>query len=210
MKCKGDLNIHNHLKVGGKIAVDGDVNADSIRVGGKLEADKVVAQKYIETSILYTRNGATATRIEIERRGKVRGPLVGEIVTIKDRAEVEDIHADRIQLRRGCRAGNLYGRVIWIDTGCDVESVTYTEELRSDSSVRIRHGVLQNQIRSPFEALHLISEKDTTTSEYLPNPYWDTSFKDVRDDRRIAIQKLLIGFSQKLDDVAHKLNKEMI
>lgn len=140
MKCRGDLSIHNHIKVGGKIAVDGDVTADSIRVGGKLEADKVVAQKYIETSILYTRQGAKATRIEIERRGKVRGPLVGDIVTIKDRASVEDIYANRIQLRRGCKAGNLYGRVIWIDTGCDVDSVTYTEELRSDSSVRIRHG----------------------------------------------------------------------
>jgi len=140
MKCRGDLVISDHVKVGGKIAVDGDLSAKSIRVGGRLEADKVVAKQYIETNVLYTRYGAKATRIEIERRGKVRGPLIGDIVTIKDRASVEDIYADRIQLRRGCRAGNLYGNVIWIDTGCDVDSVTYTDELRADASVRIRRG----------------------------------------------------------------------
>jgi cytoskeletal protein CcmA (bactofilin family) len=140
MKCRGDLVISDHVKVGGKIAVDGDLSAKSIRVGGKLEADKVVAEQYIETNILYTRNGAKATRIEIERRGKVRGPLIGDIITIKDRASVEDVYAERIQLRRGCRAGNLYGNVVWIDTGCDVDSVTYTDELRADASVRIRSG----------------------------------------------------------------------
>jgi cytoskeletal protein CcmA (bactofilin family) len=140
MKCRGDLVISDHVKVGGKINVDGELSAKSIRVGGKLEADKVVAQQYIETNILYTRYGAKAARIEIDRRGKVRGPLIGDIITIKDRASVEDIHGDRIQLRRGCRAGNLYGKVIWIDTGCDVDSVTYTDELRADASVRIRRG----------------------------------------------------------------------
>lgn len=140
MKCRGDLVISDHIKVGGKIVVDGDIDAKSVRVGGKLEADKVVAEQYIETNVLYTRYGAKATRIEIERRGKVRGPLIGDIITVKDRASVEDIYADRIQLRRGCRAGNLYGNVIWIDTGCDVDSVTYTDELRADASVRIRGG----------------------------------------------------------------------
>lgn len=77
-------------------------------------------------------------------------------------------------------------------------------------SVRIRHGVLQNQIRSTFEALHLISEKDTTTGEYLPNPYWDTILEDVSEKSRLAIQELLANFSREVDEAAQKLNKEMI
>jgi hypothetical protein len=77
-------------------------------------------------------------------------------------------------------------------------------------SVRIRHGVLQNQIRSPFEALHLISEKDTTTGEYLSNPYWNTRLEDVSAESRVSIQKLLANFSREVDELAQKLNKEMI
>ena len=77
-------------------------------------------------------------------------------------------------------------------------------------SVRIRHGVLQNQIRSPFEALYLISEKDTTTGEYLLNSYWDIRIEDVSEESRLKIQALLAKFSREVDDVAQKINKEMI
>ncbi|MDL2124449.1 MAG: hypothetical protein LWX51_15550, partial [Deltaproteobacteria bacterium] len=77
-------------------------------------------------------------------------------------------------------------------------------------SVRIRHGVLQNQIRSPFEVLHLISEKDTTTGEYLSNPYWDTILEDVSEESHLAIQGLLANFSREVDEAAQKLNKKMI
>jgi hypothetical protein len=77
-------------------------------------------------------------------------------------------------------------------------------------SVRIRHGVLQNQIRSPFEMLHLISEKDKTTGEYLSNPFWDKKLENVSNDTRLSIQKLLADFSRKVDEIAQKLNKEMI
>ena len=77
-------------------------------------------------------------------------------------------------------------------------------------SVRIRHGVLQNQIRSPFEASHLMAEKDTTTGEYLQNSYWISKLPDVPDLTSETIQKYLSTFSQKVDVVAQKLNKEMV
>jgi len=77
-------------------------------------------------------------------------------------------------------------------------------------SVRIRHGVLQNQIRSPFEALYLISEKDTRTGEYLSNSYWDTRLEDISEESRLAVQAHLANFSREVDEVAQKLNKEMI
>jgi hypothetical protein len=77
-------------------------------------------------------------------------------------------------------------------------------------SVRVRHGVLQNQIRSIFEALHLISEKDTNTGEYLPNSYWESRFVDITENQRSEIQGHLGAFSRKVDDVSQRLNREMI
>jgi hypothetical protein len=76
-------------------------------------------------------------------------------------------------------------------------------------SARIRHGVLQNQIRSPFEASHLISEKDTTSGEYLENAYW---YNKILAPTSVysEVQKQLAVFSQTVDDIALKLNKEMV
>ena len=77
-------------------------------------------------------------------------------------------------------------------------------------SVRIRHGVLQNQVRSPLETLHLISEKDAATGNYLDNPYWDGRLTELSEDTIKAIRKQLALFSRKVDDVALKLNKTMV
>ena len=113
------------------------MKADSIRVGGKLEADKAEAEKFIETSVLRTRLGAKAKRIELGRRGEARGPLIGEVVVVKERCSVEDVWGDEIQLRGRAQARRLYGRKVHVEHGCDVESVVYTEELRSEPSVRM-------------------------------------------------------------------------
>jgi cytoskeletal protein CcmA (bactofilin family) len=138
-KVYGNLSLSERLRVGGRAAVDGHVKADSIRVGGKLEAYKAEAEKSIEASVLRTRHGAKATRIEIGRKGEVRGPLIGQIVVAKERSELEDVWADEIQLRSRARAGHLYGRRVHLEHGCEVEGVTYTEELRSEPSVRMRN-----------------------------------------------------------------------
>ena len=63
----------------------------------------------------------------------------GQVVIAKERSELEDVWADEIQLRSRTRAGHLYGRRVHLENGCEVEGVTYTEELRSDPSVRMRN-----------------------------------------------------------------------
>ncbi len=77
-------------------------------------------------------------------------------------------------------------------------------------SVRIRHGVFQNQIRSSFEELHLISEKDTTTGEYLPNPYWKQRLDYLPKSTNTKIQNILSIFSQQVDEVATRINQQFI
>jgi hypothetical protein len=60
------------------------------------------------------------------------------VIIVKDRSRVEDIHGDDVQLRRGCRAGAVYGKRVSIEGGCDVDRVEYTESLRADPSVSFR------------------------------------------------------------------------
>jgi len=138
LKVDGGLTLEERLKVGGKVSVGGDIEAGEVRVGGKIEAYTLRARKYIETNVLRTRRGAKAVRIEIAKRGEVEGPLVGEVIIINDRARVEDVYGDDVQLRSGCRARSVYGRKVRIENGCDVDEIIYTESLRSDPSVRLR------------------------------------------------------------------------
>ena len=77
-------------------------------------------------------------------------------------------------------------------------------------SVRIRHGVLQNQVRSPLESKHLLSQKDTATGEYLPNQYWEEHLLGVEDLARKQVQTHLSTFSKRLDDITQRLNKQMV
>ena len=57
--------------------------------GPSFDKDRVEAEQFIETSVLRTRHGAKATRIEISRKGNVEGPLIGEIIILKDKVEAQ-------------------------------------------------------------------------------------------------------------------------
>lgn len=76
--------------------------------------------------------------------------------------------------------------------------------------VRIRHGVLLNQVRSPFDALNLLAEKDTTTGEYLPIDHWNRELSSLLDVQRHYIQSALFDFTRNVDTVAQRLNADLI
>ncbi len=75
-------------------------------------------------------------------------------------------------------------------------------------SIRIRHGALENQIRSPFQDLHLLCEKDKNTGDYLPNAYWQNL--PMSQHEMTLIQGLLVTFSKELDEVTSFLNGQAI
>jgi len=77
-------------------------------------------------------------------------------------------------------------------------------------SIRIRHGVLQNQIRSPFESSHLLSEKNTQTSKYLENSYWTERLSGLPQETLTRINQSLASFSREVDEIARRLNKKMV
>lgn len=81
--------------------------------------------------------------------------------------------------------------------------------LDSYLSIRIRHGILGNEIRNSFDSLHLVSERDKNSGEYQKIQYWadrlNISSADMDD-----IQRLLISFSEYVDSVIIHLNDKII
>ncbi|MDH5792798.1 MAG: polymer-forming cytoskeletal protein, partial [Candidatus Bathyarchaeota archaeon] len=136
VRAGGDLELSESLKVGGTAEVGGKLNARSIRVGGRVEAEKVEAVEEIRTNTLKTKSGAMAGYIELGRRGEAEGPLIAKEVLVRDRGRVEDIYAETVTLRRDCRAGNIYAARIRLESGCRIRGeVRYTESLEADRDV---------------------------------------------------------------------------
>jgi len=83
--------------------------------------------------------------------------------------------------------------------------------LDGDLSTRIRHGVLENQIRSVFINKHLIATKNKE-SNYNDIIYWDKicSEKAYNPDVIKKLQKTLKDFSKKIDSFISDIIKEYI
>jgi len=83
--------------------------------------------------------------------------------------------------------------------------------LDGDLSTRIRHGVLENQIRSVFSSNDLIANKGNDI-DYNDIEYWKSKFyeKQVDDEISIRVQKALKKFSNSIDFLINELNKEYI
>lgn len=76
-------------------------------------------------------------------------------------------------------------------------------------STRIRHGTLLNHLRSVFESLNLISQKDGS-GKYQINEYWLDKIPYALIDKRDAIQNSIKAFSKKIDDYTEFIIKELI
>jgi cytoskeletal protein CcmA (bactofilin family) len=123
--------------VGGKAAIEGELKARTVRVGGKVEAYKIEALDEIATNTLRTRKGAKAEEIEIGRRGEAEGPLIANRILIRERARVEELYGGTVTLRKGSRADNVYAENLTIENDCRINGdVKYT----NTDSLRYLHG----------------------------------------------------------------------
>jgi cytoskeletal protein CcmA (bactofilin family) len=133
MDVRDNLSLSGSLKVGGKAEIGQNVQAGSIKVGGHLTADKAEAVNEIETQNLRTRLGARAGTIDIKKKGEVEGPLVAGKVTIGERARVEDVHGDFVELRAGVRARNVYAAEVIVESGSRVQGqIKYTRRIEAE------------------------------------------------------------------------------
>jgi len=82
--------------------------------------------------------------------------------------------------------------------------------LDGELSTRIRHGELENQIRSVFDRKHLISKKDDS-NDYTNIDYWDNQFQISLEHSELnKLQNILKKFSLKIDSIIQYLVREYV
>lgn len=78
--------------------------------------------------------------------------------------------------------------------------------LDSSLSTRIRHGALENQIRSVFENLNLVTTE--LSGEYIDSEYWKSQNLDYENLQ--LVQKQIKIFSQSIDEFTSNLKNNVI
>jgi hypothetical protein len=78
-------------------------------------------------------------------------------------------------------------------------------------SMRIRHGTLSGQLRSPLEQQQIITRRDAETNEYQNNKYWENQLNDkVLEGDLGRILEVLNDFSRKYDEFIAHLSNDLI
>ena len=76
-------------------------------------------------------------------------------------------------------------------------------------STRIRHGLLENQLRRPMQAHNLITKRVTKDGPYLPNIFW---IDQLHSSAHVIaeLDKVFAIFSESYDSMIGRLNNELI
>lgn len=137
LRVDKSAKIDDSLEVGGSVDVHDDLSGGEIEVGGSLQSNVCIARSVRVGGKVETEKGTKADVFEIGKRGNVRGPIIATHVRIDDGAEVEDIYADEVQIRRHSSARNVFARLARFESGCEISGeVLYTERLDSDRDVQ--------------------------------------------------------------------------
>lgn len=77
-------------------------------------------------------------------------------------------------------------------------------------SIRIRHGTLSGQLRSPLEKEEIISQRESNSPEYKSNIYWLKQLSHLESSVRDSIDHRLIQFSKDYDKFIDRIANELI
>ncbi|WP_181008509.1 HAMP domain-containing histidine kinase [Sphingomonas montanisoli] len=77
-------------------------------------------------------------------------------------------------------------------------------------SMRIRHGTLSGQLRTPVEVENLITQRAAGTDEYEVNRYWADQFGELDVETREAASARLSKFSADYDALISRMASELI
>lgn len=76
-------------------------------------------------------------------------------------------------------------------------------------SMRIRHGTLAGQLRTPLEVGHLITQRLASSDEYTSNQFW-TEMLNQQGVAPEPLDERLARFSRDYDDLITEMSSEMI
>lgn len=82
--------------------------------------------------------------------------------------------------------------------------------LDSYLSMRIRHGTLSGQLRSPLEQEKIITQRESGAHDYKSNLYWLNALPHIDHFARVAIDTRLARFSKEYDDFIDRIAKDLI
>jgi hypothetical protein len=77
-------------------------------------------------------------------------------------------------------------------------------------SMRIRHGTLSGQLRSPLEDHHLITQRKSGSDDYIENDYWGFQLYELDPDARQSVVEKLKSFSREYDNFISGIANDLI
>lgn len=157
----GALAATETLEVSGVTDVYGEFSANRARINGRFTAEKATIASDAEISgSSQTRRGMKADTLTVSSGSRCTGPLVartigvgrsgpgfsafawGQRVRIQaGTSQVEDLYGDTVLLGEGSRAARIFARTVELGSGCDVEEVTYVDELKLADHVKVQRTV---------------------------------------------------------------------
>ncbi len=161
LEVSGSLSASGGLDVSGWTEVGAAFKGESLRVAGKFSAERALVTKAAEVyGKAETRSGLKAASVKIGNGTVCTGPIVGETVEVGESglgvsaffwgqrlriqagtSRVDDVYASTVSLGQGSRAGRIYAATVSLGPGCDVDAVTYVDELKMAEHVKIAHPV---------------------------------------------------------------------
>ena len=122
MICKGNIECRNQLSVGMKIKAGKNIDAGNISTGRKLIG------KFIK-----------AKQVDIGKRGRIRGTLEADRVTLKPRVRAGTIYANEIEMQEKSKAKNVFADIIFMEYGANVSGkLQYTESFEAEEGVKAK------------------------------------------------------------------------
>lgn len=136
IRVSGDLALTARLEVGGLAEIGGVISGTDVEVGGILRAAKGLLSGSVEIGgSVETSQGFKANRIEIGKGASCVGNLVGGVVHIGKRAQVQDVYCSRLEVEGGSKLGKVYAESVDIGDTCIVGGLVYTKEFREGERV---------------------------------------------------------------------------
>jgi len=157
----GSLRASGGLDASGVSQVGGVFEGQSLKVAGRFSAKRALVSSGAEIyGRAETREGLKAATVRIGSGTVCTGPIVGETVEVGESgpgvsaffwgqrlrvqagtSRVDDVYATKVSLGPGSRAGHIYAATVSLGPGCDVDAVTYVDELKVTERVKIAHPV---------------------------------------------------------------------